>query len=73
MKNDKWRTELTTVKVPTLAHEMFTILQKRYGDKRMGDAVLRFMETCDPELAKDAYKALEVKQELDAIYKGDDE
>lgn len=70
MSNKKWRTELTTVKVPTLAMEAFYILQERYGSKRIGDAVLRFIEECDADLIDDAEKALNVKQELKGIYKG---
>jgi hypothetical protein len=72
MKNNKWRKELTTVKVPTLVHEMFLIMQERYGEKRMGDAVLKFLEDCDKELLSDAERALTIKQQLKGIYSGEE-
>lgn len=69
VRSDDWmRTDLTTVKVPPLAMEVFYILQKRYGSKRIGDAVMQFLEECDIELVQTAEKALTLKEQLDEIY-----
>ena len=68
MSDKKWREEPITVKVPRLAHEVFNIIQKRYGKKRMGDAVMAFLEDTEPDLVKLAEEALAIRERLETIY-----
>jgi hypothetical protein len=68
MSNPKWKEEMTTVKVNRLTYEVFNILQKRYGKKRLGDGIAAFIEDVEPNLISIAEEALGLKERLEAIY-----
>jgi hypothetical protein len=68
MSNPKWKEEMTTVKVNRLTYEVFNILQKRYGKKRLGDGIAAFIEDLEPNLISLAEEALAIKERLESIY-----
>lgn len=68
MKKKQWKDEVLGVKLSRLTHEALLILQKHYGKKSMGDALLAYLEEKDPDLMKRATEAVALREKLENIH-----
>ena len=77
MKPEKDSQKMISMKVPLDVHTAFMLLKKRYNasgkNLKLSESIWQFIEDADPELAKTARRASELREELANILGDDDE
>jgi hypothetical protein len=77
MKPEKDAQKMVSMKVPLDVHTAFMLLKKRYNTSgkhlKLGESIWQFIEDTDPELAKTARRATELREELANILGDDDD